>query len=97
MCELARGQRSAALVWFKNVLEGLARNVEVIGPQHIMDGIENPGQVFVSCGCVLSACGDARYEEPLNQAYDFIQARAAKTGDSALRVSFLEKVNTVTR
>ncbi|MFP4394995.1 MAG: tetratricopeptide repeat protein [Anaerolineales bacterium] len=57
-----------------------------------LDGIAEPCWIYMACYRVLAAAQDARAPEVLAQAYDYVQTKAAKIEDDALRRSFLENV-----
>lgn len=58
----------------------------------IMAGAERPLRVHLICYQVLRAASDERAPALLAQAYEILQARAAKIPDEALRYSFLQKL-----
>ncbi len=61
---------------------------------HQMDGVEEPGRVYLACIKVLEAITDARFEGVLQQAHQHLQARATAILEPAQRRSFLANVAT---
>jgi hypothetical protein len=59
-----------------------------------MDGVEEPGRVYLACIKVLEAITDARFEGVLQQAHQHLQARATAILEPAQRRSFLANVAT---
>ena len=57
-----------------------------------LDGIEDPGLVYLACYQGLAAMRDACAAEVLAVAHHYLQTKAAKIEDDALRQSFLENV-----
>jgi tetratricopeptide (TPR) repeat protein len=54
--------------------------------------LAEPARVYLTCYRVLEANGDPRAQDVLEEAYRFLQERAAKISDKGERQSFLENV-----
>lgn len=59
---------------------------------HPMDGVPQPGKIYLNCYHVLSAAEDQRAADMLQQAYDLIQERANLIPDLGLRLLYLENL-----
>ncbi|MCP4536395.1 MAG: tetratricopeptide repeat protein [Chloroflexi bacterium] len=59
---------------------------------HTMQGVWEPGQIYLICYRVLHASQDPRADGILQTAHDMLQERVAKINDEELRRSFLENV-----
>jgi class 3 adenylate cyclase/tetratricopeptide (TPR) repeat protein len=57
-----------------------------------LNGTDEPIRVYLTCYYALKAAGDPRAEKTLITAYNFLQERAERIQDDALRQSFMEKV-----
>jgi len=57
-----------------------------------LDGTLEPARIYLTCYRVLKASDDGRAEHILEEAYRFLQERAAKISDEEERRSFLENV-----
>ncbi len=82
--DLARQDLPQACVWVEEILKWLEA--------HSLDGTEEPGRVFLTCYQVLWASEDPRAELLLEQGYRFLQERAHKIDDPAVRRGFWENV-----
>jgi len=77
-----------------NLSQALARVQEILGylETGTLNGTEEPLRVYLTCYRVLQANGDPRANTILEEAYRFLQQRAAKISDEGERRSFLENV-----
>ncbi len=57
-----------------------------------LDSVEEPCWVYLTCYQTLASMRDARAAEVLVKAYNYLQSKAVKIEDDALRRSFLENV-----
>jgi tetratricopeptide (TPR) repeat protein len=55
-------------------------------------GVDQPGQVYLTCYRVLQTCGERQAPSILDRAYRFLQDRAAKIDDGAQRHLFWDNV-----
>jgi tetratricopeptide (TPR) repeat protein len=58
----------------------------------MLDGIDEPLRIYLTCYRALHANQDPRAQEILSTAHNLLQERAAKIGDEEMRRSFLENV-----
>jgi tetratricopeptide (TPR) repeat protein len=82
---LCKGNRAEALAHVDLIL-GYLKDPAAIGEAW------DPFWIYLTCVRVLRASRDPRADEVLDQAYERLQARAAKIEDQDLRCSYLENV-----
>jgi predicted ATPase/DNA-binding SARP family transcriptional activator len=80
-------QAKEALALAEEVVSCLNR--EDVGPEHSLDGTQEPGRVYLTCYQILLAVGDRRPQDILEQAVRFLHHRASRVVESRLRQAFL--------
>ena len=82
---LGRGDLGAALAQVEAILARQTAGVS-------LDGTEEPMRVHLTCHRVLAAAADPRARQVLESAHLVLIERAARIGDDALRLTFLNAV-----
>ena len=59
---------------------------------HSLEGVDEPGRIYLSCYQALSSMDDSRAAQLLSTAHTFLIDRAARIEDQELSRAFLEDV-----
>jgi predicted ATPase/DNA-binding SARP family transcriptional activator/Tfp pilus assembly protein PilF len=89
---IARDDLHAAMATVEQIMLHLETASDARRKGHGLEGADEPLRVYLTCYRVLHAAGDARAQDLLNSAHDWLQQQAAAISDAGLRRSFLENV-----